>query len=196
MRRLLAGLYICLATSFAAGEAPGVDVTARDSVDQFHVVLLEVMRSGKPFTERYAALSAPVSELFDLETISRISLGRMWTELDPQARRDFCGLLGELIVATYADRFARYSGQQFVTLEMVATRSGAVVRSELVRQDAAVVQLDYYFREDRVFNVVADGVSDLSLRRAEYTSIIGQQGYDALLREIKESIEGYASSED
>ena len=39
-----------------------------------------------------------------------------------------------------------------------------------------------------VYNLVADGVSDLSLRRADYNSIIKEKGYDALLRHIEENI--------
>jgi len=31
--------------------------------------------------------------------------------------------------------------------------------------------------DGRIFNVIADGVSDLSLRRADYNSIIKNEGY-------------------
>ena len=55
--------------------------------------------------------------------------------------------------------------------------------------------LDYYFRGDRVFNVVADGVSDLSLRRADYNSIVKEEGYDRLLAHIRDSIAEYEAGE-
>ena len=43
----------------------------------------------------------------------------------------------------------------------------------------------------RVFNVVADGVSDLSLRRADYNSIIKREGYDALIQQVEANIVEY-----
>jgi ABC-type transporter MlaC component len=51
-----------------------------------------------------------------------------------------------------------------------------------------LAKLNYYFRDSRVFNVVANGISDLSLRRAEYGSIIKEEGYDVLLEQIQNKI--------
>jgi phospholipid transport system substrate-binding protein len=63
-----------------------------------------------------------------------------------------------------------------------------VVRTELERSNGERVSLDYYFRGGQVFNVVADGVSDLSLRRADYNGVIKSQGYERLLSHIRENI--------
>jgi phospholipid transport system substrate-binding protein len=63
-----------------------------------------------------------------------------------------------------------------------------VVRTRLRRDAAADVALDYFLRDDKVFNVVADGVSDLSLRRADYNSIIKSEGYERLLEHIRDKI--------
>ncbi|MEE8316618.1 MAG: ABC transporter substrate-binding protein [Syntrophobacteria bacterium] len=41
-------------------------------------------------------------------------------------------------------------------------------------------------------NVVAEGVSDLSLKRADYTSYLKKKGFDALLRKLNEKIQQYA----
>ena len=39
-----------------------------------------------------------------------------------------------------------------------------------------------------MFNVVADGVSDLSVRRADYNSIVKSEGYAALLERMRDNI--------
>ena len=44
----------------------------------------------------------------------------------------------------------------------------------------------------RIVNVVADGVSDLSLRRAEYTETMQKKGFTALIAHLKAQIAGYA----
>ena len=62
---------------------------------------------------------------------------------------------------------------------------GVIIKTSINKRNDQLATLNYYFRGDQVFNVVANGISDLSLRRAEYGSIIKERGYDQLVKEIK-----------
>ena len=190
---LAAAIWLLAAAAHGQAEAdtadPGEDPSPR--IESFHATLLEAMRSNDAYDVRFASLSPVVGEVFDVPTIARISLGRTWKSLDEPARAQFCELLEELITATYTDRFDSYSGQIFHLLSAEPARRGWVVKTELEKSDGERVSLDYYFRGSRVFNVVADGVSDLSLRRADYNSIVKQEGYDRLLAHIRDSIAEY-----
>ena len=188
------GLWLVLLVPASAALAvegagqPEMDPQAVNAkVDEFNALLIEVMQTAH-LADRVAALEPGVAEFFDIDTISRITLGRTWRQLDDAQKSEFRGLLKALIVATYADRFDSYDRQRFVRLDALATRKGWVVKTQLVRANSERVNLDYYFNADSVFNVVADGVSDLSLRRADYNSIIKREGYDALIRHIRENI--------
>jgi len=130
-----------------------------------------------------------VAMLFDVSRIAKISVGRSWLKLNDDQRRDFKGVLGELIVATYADRFDAYKGQAFRVVGVREVKKGIVVRSELLPRDGEPVKLDYFFRDGKVFNVAADGVSDLSLRRADYSRVIKDRGFDALISHLREKVE-------
>jgi len=169
---------------------PAAQVTA------FHGELLRAMQSGSDFAGRVDALAGPVAEFFDIETISRISLGRTWKALDAESRAEFFELLERLIVATYAERFDTFNGQVFHTLSAQVASRGWVVKTELERSNGERVTLDYYFRDNGVFNVVADGVSDLSLRRADYNSIVKAEGYPALLAYLRRNIAERAPSQE
>lgn len=176
--------------ALAAPDANPTEVaaeTANTKVDDFHALLIEVMQT-EPYGQRLAALAPRVVEFFDFDTISRITLGRTWRQLDDARKDEFHKLMETLVAATYADRFDSYDRQEFVRLESLAGRRGWVVKTQLIRANGERVNLDYYFNAGSVFNVVADGVSDLSLRRADYNSIIKQEGYDALIRHIQENI--------
>jgi len=177
------GLLLLVAV---AGMAQTTDPETR--VAQFHQRLLETMQSGSDFPGRFEILAAPVADFFDIATVSRISLGRTWRTLDADSQAQFSALLQHLIVATYADRFDSFDGQSFHTLSTEPASRGWVVRTELERANGERVSLDYYFREDGVFNVVADGVSDLSVRRADYNSIVKSEGYAALLERMRDNI--------
>lgn len=44
----------------------------------------------------------------------------------------------------------------------------------------------------QIINIIADGVSDLALKRSDYTSVLSREGFDALIAKINEKIESYA----
>lgn len=183
MRNLCIG--VALTTSVAAFAS-----SPRELVDDFHDTLLAVMQSGADFEARYGKIEPSVDRLFDLTSISRISLGRDWRNLDVATQQMFIDLLREFIIATYADRFASFNGQRFETVDDKEARPGRwVVRTHLVKSDGDIVTLDYYLREGLVFNVVADGVSDLSLRRADYAAIIERSGLEGLVSDIRQRID-------
>ena len=154
-------------------------------VQMAHNLLLEAMHIPEQ-TVPEQLLGPRISGLFDISRMARISLGRTWRTLDAAERDEFRTLLAELIVATYADRFDSFNEQMFVTDSTTTGENAVVVRTRLVRRNEESVNLDYYLRGGRVFNVVADGVSDLSLRRADYNSIIKREGYPALLLHLQE----------
>jgi phospholipid transport system substrate-binding protein len=194
---LAAAIWLLAAAVYGQQEAAAGDLGEDPSprIDSFHAALLGAMRSNDAFDVRFAALAPVVDEVFDVPTIARISLGRTWKTLDEPARAQFCELLAQLITATYTDRFDSYSGQSFHLLSAEPARRGWVVKTELEKSDGERVSLDYYFRGTQVFNVVADGVSDLSLRRADYNSIVKEEGYDRLLAHIRDSIAEYQAGE-
>ncbi|MEQ8692722.1 MAG: ABC transporter substrate-binding protein [Pseudomonadales bacterium] len=157
------------------------------AVANFHLQLVAMMKL--PDHAARAALIEPVVvDLFDLRRIASVSLGRSWQTLTAPERAEFVQRLTELVVATYADRFDNYAGQRFEHVQTETVRDGTVVRTVL-HTSKATVQLDYFLRDGRVFNVAADGVSDLSLRRADYSSIIKTEGYPALMDHIQRKIQ-------
>jgi len=164
----------------------------RDTVERFNDTLIRAMKSGGNFAERAAIIGPQVDVAFDVDTIARVSLGRTWRDLDDDGRARFVELLESLIVATYADRFDNFNEQRFETTGVEAPKTNrSVVKTRLVRVDADAVTLDYYLTNGRIYNIVADGVSDLSLRRADYAAIIARKGFDGLLADIRGKIAAY-----
>ena len=162
-------------------------VEAARSLDDFHQLLLDVMKSVNG-SEKEQLLRPRVVDFFDVATISRISLGRTWKKLTIEQQLLFVEVLSELIAVTYADRFRSYDGQRFSIDESEIVKKGVIIKTTIFKGDTELAKLNYYFRDGRVFNVVANGISDLSLRRAEYGSIIKEEGYDVLLEQIQNKI--------
>lgn len=158
-------------------------------IDALHAVLIEAMRHGGTPAEREKIVESAVVASFDFETIAKVSVGREWQKIGADGQQKLVGLLKALSLATYADRFDSYEGQKFEAAGVVNSKSGTVVKTIIVRSNGERVPLHYYFRNGRIFNVVADGVSDLALRRADYGSILRREGFTALLAHIERNIE-------
>ena len=206
-RRLLgalAALLLGAATAAAQdGDAPG----ALRVVERLHAALEENLaaRPARGFAERLAHVEPVVASSFDFDTISRVALGSAWDTLAPAERERLRDLIRRESTLTYAQRFAPPgNGLRFVTEEAQPARGGrTVVRTRLERPSDPPVSLDYVLHETpqgmRIVNVLADGVSDLSLKRAQYAAVIRRDGVAELIRRIEEQVreiarEGAASS--
>jgi len=157
-------------------------------VEQLHGALIDAMQAQELDTRgRKERLHDTIAVSFDIPTIVRLSLGAAWRELDDDERERLERAQFELILTTYAARFADYEGETFETHGLgEAPRGQIMVRTEILPEG---VRLEYLLREvdgePRIFNVIADGYSELSMRRAEYTSLYARGGLAALLREIE-----------
>lgn len=160
--------------------------SVEDKVEQFHAALMRNASSRGDFPVRAAIVAPAFDAVFDIERIARISAGRNWRDLNATTRADYVGLLRNVVIATYISRFDADRGQSFETLSTEEVKPQRfIVKTHIKRLANNAVALDYYFSEGRVFNVVADGVSDLSLRRADYAAIIKASGFDGLLEHLR-----------
>lgn len=180
---LLAGFFVC---PFAAAAATPTAV-----VEHLHQVLLEAMQNGPQlgYKGRVDLLEPVIRESFDFEAIANIVTGREWKTADTRQRGQFLDVFSRLSIATYATNFSAYAGEKFVTGTSEESRGAQIVRTTLEQSDGDQVSLNYMLRESngewRIINVVAQGVSDLSLKRAEYTAVIQSEGFDSLCERLR-----------
>lgn len=196
IRRLIAAVALVFAFSGALA-ADGADPAA--PVAELHDALLDIMKRAEAlgYQGRFAAIEPVVNETFDFPAIGRIVMGKHWAGLAEQQQKGFLEAFARLSVATYASRFDGYDGESFRTVaNEKQNENNALVKTELVKGNGETVSLNYQLRTDtngkwRILNVVADGISDLSLKRAEYTSIMSSDGYAALMAKLNAKIAQY-----
>jgi len=171
------------------------DAAPADVVARLQEALLSAMKDGETmdYAGRRDRLRPVIISTHDLDFVARIVLGKYWEQLTEVQQAGFTETFRELCVGTYADKFDRYTGQRFERVdERELKRGSTLVRTKLHRKGKDSVQLDYVVvkRNDRwlIVNVVADGVSDLAVKRAEYGSIMDEDGFEALLARLKEKV--------
>lgn len=171
-------------------------------IEQLHGALLECMRNAEAlgYRGRYDQLAPALETLFDLPFMAEKAVGRHWRTASPEDRQRLVESFTRYTVASYAGRFEGYSGQRFETLgEQPSTRGTVLVRTQLVDPEGEDVKLDYRLRESdgrwRIIDVYLNGtVSELALRRAEYSSMIKREGFEALLVALDQRVDELASA--
>ena len=167
----------------------------RRSIEQFDATLLQVMKQAKAlsYAGRYRRLAPEIRRLFDFHTIAMLSMGNYWDKLNPAQQHILETTMRHYTIATYAARFDGYSGESF-SIKSSAPLSGqvSVVYSTLLERDGKSHDFDYLLHPVdghwRVINVVADGVSDLSVKRAEFAHVMKTKGFPGLIRRLNRHI--------
>ena len=177
----------------ASATGPAVKV-----VEKLHAELLGVMKQADKlgYKGRYQRLAPVVTASYDLPFISKVVVGRFWRQLSPEQKKQFADTFTRLSIATYAHRFDGYSGESFKTISAEELNGGRLlIKTVLVKSNGERVELDYILHQNsdqwQIVNVIAQGVSDLSLKRAQYTSYLKKNNFDRLLQKINEKIKSY-----
>jgi phospholipid transport system substrate-binding protein len=161
-------------------------------VEKLHASLTEVMKNADTlgYQGRYVQLTPVVAEAFDLPFMARKSVGRHWKKLAEGDQARWIEAFGRLITATYAGRFEGHSGESFRTdAEEPAIQNTRMVLTTLTRPGDEDVQLNYRLRRSgdtwKIIDIYLDGtVSELALRRSEYSSVLKRQGFEELVSRL------------
>ena len=197
--KLLAVFLVCVLGSVSAFAEADSTATARQVVEKFQSELIAVMKDGKQlgYAGRYDKLSGPISDSHDLTKIARIVVGKEWEKLSEDQQQKLVDVFSRLSIASYAHNFKDYDGESFVfDSEEETARGGFVIHSRLKVPNDKDVKFDYMLKEKgkswRIINIIANGVSDLALKRSEYTTVLQREGFDALISKINEKIDNYS----
>ncbi len=167
------------------------DSAAKAVVEKLHESLLMAMNGGAQLglQGREEMLAPVIESSFDFESICRIVTGRYWKSASDEQKARFTSAFKKLSVATYASNFSSFSGEKFQTEGSEADHEALIVRTTLRPTQGEPVTLNYLLRQSnehwRIMNVVAQGVSDLSLKRADYTAVIKTEGFDSLINRLE-----------
>jgi phospholipid transport system substrate-binding protein len=189
-------LLVALPASAPAESAPAAGV-----VERLHAALLDAMQRAEAlgYAGRRELLAPVLAASFDFEFMSRLALGSEWRKLDGVQRERWVSTFQELSLATYAARFDGFSGESFATdATEPAARDTALVKTRLVRTDDEPVHLNYRLRRDgeswRIIDIYLNGtVSEVALRRSEYSAVLARSGFEALVAELETKIGSYAN---
>ena len=146
--------------------------------------------------ERQRRARALLQQNFAIPTIGQFVLGRYWRVATPAEREEYLSLFEDMIIATYVDRFSRYSGQGLLVIDAVPTGEGGdvIVSSEITRANDKPVQVNWRVRERdgraQIVDVYVEGVSMGQTQRSEFASVIQNKGsVGGLIEEMRRRVD-------
>jgi len=178
----------------SATTAQVASVSATDVVKNFYTQLTSVMKQGEQlgFAGRYKKLDPVIQKSFNLPLMTKVAVGLVWNSATPAEQQQITSAFSSFSIATYANRFATYDGEQFNVLGEKPTTGGKMVETTLKPKDGDAVALNYLMRQDengawRIVDVFLNGaISELATRRAEFSSVIKRDGIGALVNTLGE----------
>lgn len=194
-------LGLAMAASLLASSALAGGRSARATIEQLDAAYVEVMKNAAAlgYSGRFAKLEPVLSSTFDFAAMARLSVGGRWKDLTLPQQQTLARTFGRLSIATYAGRFTSYSGERFeITGEEPSIQGTVLVRTRVLIPEHETVLLDYRLRPGpdgwRVIDVFMNGtVSELALRRSEYSAVLDRAGFDGLIGALDQKIEAFAT---
>ena len=135
----------------------------------------------------------------DMLRLSSLVLGRYWRKAEAGEKEAFIREFKDLLVRTYSSALSEFGDWEvsFPPLRPQPDAKRVLVRSEVVRQGAQPVAVDYYMylQGDRwlVYDVKIEGISLVTNYRSSFARLIRQKGIGGLVRELREKNHARAS---
>lgn len=183
------------ASVLAQGGAP------RAVVEEFHARLLAVMKEGPALGHvgRARRLQPEVERTFHLPVMIQVATGTFWRQASPAQQDALVAAFTRFSTATYAKNFKKYAGERFETVaERAGPQNTTLVDTRIVKSDGEAVEITYVMKKGadawKVVDVVVDkGISELALRRSEFSRQLKDSGIDSLVATLNRKADELAA---
>jgi len=197
------GLWATTAALLVVVVVPCTDAaeTATQVVQRLNAAIAEMLPKAEElgYDGRFQRLKPVIEQAVDVEFMAEKSVGRHWKELTDEQKKEWVAAFRDFMVANYAANLDKNTGQRFeVSGEEPAEHDTILVKGRVVDATAAPFNLTYRLhptpKGPRIIDVqFKNTVSELALRRADFTSLVARDGFDALLTTIRSRIADLAA---
>jgi ABC-type transporter MlaC component len=185
-------LVLMVALAAPAWAGPPTDFVKGKSSKLFEIINSDL---GAKRTEN---MKKEVRTLVDYEELANRALGKHWAARSPEEKKEFIGLLEQLVELNYANRFKdKKSGQNYnikYTDEKVRASTGQAIVKTAISYGGDSFTLDYkLLKKDEksdfiIYDAVFDEISLEETYREAYVPIIEKEGWASLVKRMKDKL--------
>lgn len=192
MRKILGCVAALLTLAVAApaqAQSTAPDVLVKTTVEE----VLAVIRQTKDPHALVELAEKKVLAQFDFKTMTRLAVGRSWSQATAAQQQALEREFRALLVRTYTTALSQSSGQTKVDVKPVTLKPGdteTVVRTMVNEPGRKPFVIDYRMSSTlngwRVYDVVVENLSLITNYRSSFASEIGRSGIDGLIKVIED----------
>jgi phospholipid transport system substrate-binding protein len=191
--RRLACICIAVAALLPAAASAGPPT---ELIQRLNATFIGVMRDAATlgYQGRYDTLEPTLVATYDFPEMTRVSSGRYWRDLTEAQKQQLVETFTAYSLATYAARLNGFGGERFEVLgEDPAPADSVRVNNQIVQANGEPIRIDYLLRrhddEWRIIDVyLKSSVSELAVRRSQFTSVLAKEGFDGLIAVLQAKI--------
>ncbi len=157
--------------------------------------VIEVIKNDKDIQagnqqKIFALAEEKILPNFDFEKVSRLVLGKNWTNASAEQRASFQAEFKTLLLRTYATALSKYKNQaiEYKPFRMEAGADSATVKTAIQQPGGEPISVDYTLSKKgddwKVYDIVIEGVSLVTNYRSQFAQEIRQNGLDSLVKKL------------
>ena len=188
-------LAACSLTAAAtcAAEMTAPDVLAKSVTDE----VLVILRADKDIQagnqkKVYELIETKIAPHFNFTTMTRLAMGKNWSQANLEQRKALTGQFRVLLVRTYTTAFTQYSNQtiEYRPIRLAPNDDDVMVKSFIKQPSGQPVAVDYSMEKTdqgwKVYNVKIEGISLVENYRNTFNTEVQKGGIDGLVKALAE----------
>ena len=162
-----------------------------DTVRVFEETTINLLKMSntKSREQRFIYTLNQIKNLFDFKTITTIILKEHVGKEDRELETEFTKQLLNLTARTMVLNYANYSKQKYKTIKSKKNKKRAFIFTEFYLSDSETIPFRFVLKNNQgnwqIINIIASGVSELSVKKIEYQSFLETRTLYDLIQEIK-----------
>ncbi|MCB5943421.1 ABC transporter substrate-binding protein [Acidocella sp. KAb 2-4] len=196
MKALLTTPLLALGLALAPlAQAATPEATPVDTLDAGLIAGMKAGSAGQGFQARYDALVPIVRKAYDLQEVTKNSVGFLWSTLPAAQQEELNKLFEQFTVASYVSQFNAFNGQSFKLLpDEKALGAKKIIETQLLPGDGGdPVELDYVVANSgagwQINDVLLGGtISQVAVHASDFASLVKSGDASALIQALKSKI--------
>jgi phospholipid transport system substrate-binding protein len=143
--------------------------------------------------DKSTKLSNIFIKVVDVKWIGKFSMGRYYKELTPDQKNQYDLAFSKFLINSYVPSFKKYTSET-VKVVSVTNQSGNeyLVQTEIIRHSKESLKVNYMIRDNgnnlMIFDVIAEGISLINTKRAEFESVISSSSAANLIKMLEDKV--------
>jgi phospholipid transport system substrate-binding protein len=129
---------------------------------------------------------------FSFPRMTQLAMGRNWSKASPEQQAALTNEFRTLLVRTYSSSLANFKNNtiDYRPLRMQSNETDVTVKTVVQQANGQGIPIDYSMEKAadgswKAYDVAVAGVSLVTNYREEFNNVIGNQGVDALIKQLQ-----------